>query len=262
MGLQLVAGRDIDVRKFPTDSSAALINESAAKAMRLDDPIGKGINYKGSNDYMHIVGVIKDFIIESPFQSDIKPMIVSGPKHSWLGIVHFKLNPANSTRSNLGKIEQVLKKYNPDYPFNYTFVDENYARKFSAAERTYKLVILFAGLTIFISCLGIFGLATYMAESRTKEIGVRKVLGASVFQITRLLSKEFMLLMFLAFFIASPIAWYVMNKWLEDYSYKIGVSWGIFVFAVCITTVITLATVSWQAIRAAWANPVESLRDE
>ena len=262
MGIELVAGRDIDVRKFPSDSTAMLITETAAKAMNMDNPVGKRMNYKGSTEYMPIVGVIKDFIIESPFQAKIRPLLVQGPKLSWESFVHLRLNPANSIRDNLNTIERVLKKYNPNVPFGYTFVDEAYAQKFSRAERTYKLVILFAGLTIFISCLGLFGLATYMAESRIKEIGVRKVLGASVFQITRLLSKEFLALMLLAFVIASPIAWYVMNKWLEDYSYKIGISWGIFAFAVCITTLITLSTVSWQAIRAAMANPVDSLRDE
>lgn len=262
MGLELVGGRDIDIKRFPTDSSAMLINEAAVKAMRLDDPIGKRVNWKGSTDYMHIVGVIKDFIVESPFQSKIEPLMVNGPGGYWPSTVHFRLNAASSTRANLDQIEQVLKKYNPDYPFEYNFADEDYALKFSRFERTYKLVILFAGLTIFISCLGLFGLATYMAESRTKEIGVRKVLGASVFNIARLLSKEFLLLVFVAFIIASPIAWYFMHKWLEDYSYRISVEWWIFVLTGVISAVITVVTVSFQSIKAAMANPVDSLRDE
>lgn len=262
MGLELVAGRDIDIKKFPTDSAALLINEAAAKAMRLDNPIGKRVNWKGDTDYWHIVGVIKDFVLESPFQEKIEPLMVNGPGAYWPSTVHFRLNPANSTRTNLDRMEQVLKKYNPDYPFSYTFADEDYALKFSRAERTYKLVILFAGLTILISCLGLFGLATYMAESRTKEIGVRKVLGASVFNITKLLSKEFLMLVSLAFVIASPIAWYAMDKWLEDYSYKIDIQWWIFALTAFIAVFITLATVSFQSIKAAMANPVKSLRDE
>lgn len=262
LGLELVAGRDIDITNFPSDSSALLINETAAKAMRFDDPIGKRVNWKGSTDYWYIVGVIKDFIFESPFEEKIEPLMVNGPGKYWASTIHFRLNSAHSTRANLDNIEQVLKKYNPDYPFTYTFADEAYARKFNRAERTYKLVILFAGLTIFISCLGLFGLATYMAESRTKEIGVRKVLGASILNITGLLSKEFLMLVLLAFVIASPIAWYAMHKWLEDYSYKIDIEWWIFAFTAFIATVITLVTVSFQSIRAAIANPVNSLRDE
>jgi len=262
MGMDLVAGRDIDINRFPTDSSAILINEAAAKAMRLADPIGKKINYKGSNYYMHIVGVIKDFIIESPFQQHIMPLMVSGPGEYAPRTLHLKLNPVHTTKSNLNQIEQVFKKYNPEYPFQYGFIDEDYAVKFTSAEQTATLVTLFAGLTILISCLGLFGLATYMAESRTKEIGIRKVLGASIFGITQLLSKEFLLLILLSFTIASPIAWYMMDKWLDNYSYKISITWWVFALTGILTVVVAVTTVSFQAIKAAVANPVNSLRDE
>ncbi len=262
MGIDLVAGRDIDVFQYSTDSTSMLINEAAAKIMRLDDPIGKRVKFKGSDFHMTIVGVIKDFIIESPFQETITPLMVMGPGVYYPSVVHFKLNPANSTTSNLAKIEEVLKKHNPQYPFSYTFTDENYATKFRSVERTGNLVSLFAGLTIFISCLGLFGLATYMAENRVKEIGIRKVLGASVLGITGLLSKEFIGLIIISFVIAAPIAWYFMNSWLQDYSYRVSIEWWVFALTVTAAILITLITVSFQSIKAAVANPVKSLRNE
>ncbi|MGS2738915.1 ABC transporter permease, partial [Sinomicrobium sp. M5D2P17] len=177
-------------------------------------------------------------------------------------ILHVKLNPDNSTTGNLARMEKIFKTYNPQYPFEYVFADENYALKFRNAERSGKLAGLFAILTIVISCLGLFGLAAYMAESRTKEIGVRKVLGASVWSVTRLLSKDFLKLVMLSFVIASPIAWYAMNKWLASYSYRIGIEWWVFALTGVLAALITIVTVSWQAIKAAVANPVDSLRDE
>ncbi|MCL7988099.1 ABC transporter permease [Sphingobacterium sp. lm-10] len=262
MGITLVAGRDIDIRKFPTDSTALLINESAAKAMRLEDPIGKTVRKKGEDSAMHIVGVVQDFIFESPFQSRIAPLMISGPANYYANVMHFRLNPIHTAAANLATIEEVLNTYNPDYPFDYYFVDQQYAKKFGSAERTYKLVLLFSALTVVISCLGLFGLATYTAESRTKEIGVRKVLGASVPDITVLLSKEFLLLILLSFLIASPIAWYTMDQWLSDYSYRIAIAWWVFAGIGLLAIAVTLATVSFQAIKAALANPVKSLRHE
>ena len=173
-----------------------------------------------------------------------------------------KLNPANSTAVNLAKAENIFKQYNPQYPFEYVFTDESYAKKFNDTQRTGKLSALFAGLTIFISCLGLFALAAYMAENRIKEIGVRKVLGASVSSIISLLSKEFLKLVIISFIIASPVAWFTMNKWLESYTYRIGVEWWVFAAAGFIAVTIALITVSLQAIKAALANPVKSLRTE
>jgi len=177
-------------------------------------------------------------------------------------VVHFRLNPANTTAVNLAKAEKIFKRYNAQYPFEYYFADEMYARKFREEQQDGTLSALFAGLTIFISCLGLFGLAAYMAENRVKEIGIRKVLGASVSNITTLLSADFIKLVMLSIIIASPIAWWAMNKWLQNFTYRITVEWWIFVLAGLGAIVIALVTISSQAIKAALANPVKSLRSE
>lgn len=257
-GLQLIAGRDIDVKTYPTDSTACIINETALKLMGFKDPIGQNIYDDPVN--WHVVGVIKDFVQESPY-APIKPMIIRGPKE-WTSTVLVKLNSSNSTAVNLAKLEQVLKKYDPVYPVEYTFADEEYAHKFAEEQLAGTLASLFAALTIFISCLGLFGLSTYMAENRIKEIGVRKVLGASVAGITSLLSKDFVKLVLIAIVIASPVAWFVMNKWLQQYDYRIAIGYATFIIAGLLAVFIALVTVSFQAIKAALANPVKSLRAE
>jgi len=208
----------------------------------------------------HIIGVVKDFLLESPFEPT-KPMIIEGTL-SGFNVVHMKLGKEKTAAQSLKIIEDIFKKFNPDYPFEYHFIDEDYARKFYATERTATLTGLFAGLTIFISCLGLFGLAAYMAENRIKEIGVRKVLGASVFNITSLLSKEFLALVLISIVIATPIAWYAMSKWLLNYSYRIDIQWWVFGLAGMLALLVALLTVSFQAIKAAIANPVKSLRTE
>jgi putative ABC transport system permease protein len=162
----------------------------------------------------------------------------------------------------LSKIGAVCKTYSPSVPFSYAFADEEYAKKFSDEERIGKLSNFFAILAIFISCLGLFGMASFMAEQRTKEIGVRKVLGASVFNLWQLLSKEFVLLVFLSCAIAIPVAYYFLHEWLQKYEYRTEISWWIFAVAVIGALLITLITVSFQAIKAAIANPVRSLRTE
>lgn len=260
IGVKLLKGRDIDIYNYPTDSTAVLLNESAVKAMRFTNPIGQTL--KNFDKEFHVVGVIKDFILESPFEKTINPIIVFGPSVDFFQVIHFKLNPANADMENIAKAESVFKKYNPQQPFEYIFADESYAKKFKAQERSGKLSGLFAALTIFISCLGLFGLATYMAESRIKEIGVRKVLGASVGGITTLLSKDFLKLVLLAFIIASPVAWYVMDKWLQSYTYRVNIEWWIFASAGLLSMLVAFATVGYQAIKAAMANPVKSLRTE
>lgn len=263
MGIELLEGRDIDVYKFSSDSMAVLLNESAVKAMRLTDPIGKRIYYKGeSKDFYTIVGVFKDFLMESPFEEKISPMMVNGPGAYFQSTIHLKLSPQFSTKESLDKIQAIFKTFNPEYPFDYNFVDESYAKKFRSTQRTNQLVSIFAGLTIFISCLGLFGLAAYTAENRTKEIGIRKVLGASISSVTGMLSKEFIQLITISILIATPIAWYVMHKWMEDYSYQIGVQWWVFLLTAAGAILITFLTISWQAIKAARINPVKSLRDE
>jgi len=259
IGLKIVAGRDIDVATYPTDSTAMVLNEAAAKVMGFKNPIGQIVK-NGDDRNWHIVGVVKDFIIESPYEP-VRPMLVQGPK-SWFNVIHYKLNPANSTAENLKRAEGVFKKYNSEYPFEYHFADDEYARKFNDEKRTGTLATLFAGLTIFISCLGLFGLAAYMAQNRQKEISVRKVLGASVSSLTTLLSKDFLTLVIISFLIASPIAWYGMHVWLQNYTYRINIQVWVFIAAGLLTIIIALATVSFQSIKAALTNPIKSLRSE
>lgn len=177
-------------------------------------------------------------------------------------MIHIKLNGNHSTSANITVMEKIFKKYNPEYPFEYRFTDEEYAKKFNDDRTTGTLSLLFSGLTIFISCLGLFGLAAFMAEKRIKEIGVRKVLGASVASITGLLSADFVKLVIISIFIASPIAWLVMNKWLQGYDYHISIPFWIFIIAGSAALLIALVTVSFQSIKAASANPVTSLRSE
>lgn len=260
-GLTLLSGRDIDVKTYPTDSNAVLVNEAAVKAMGMKNPIGQIIDKGAWSTNWHIIGVVKDFIIQSPFES-IKPMIIQGPKADWFNLLHIKFSNAHSTAYNIAATEKIFKLYNPLYPFEYHFVDEAYAKKFSNEQTTGTLTAFFAILTIFISCLGLFGLATYMAENRIKEIGVRKVLGASVMGITTLLSKDFLKLVVISFVIASPIAWYAMRRWLLDYTYRVSIDWWVFAGAGIIAVLISLITVSFQAVKAAIANPVKSLRSE
>ncbi len=258
IGFSIIQGRDFDLAKYPTDSTAMIINESALAHMKLKDPVGQIIKDNGID--WHVVGVIKDFVLRSPYKP-IEPMAIEGAK-GWFNIIHMKLNDKNSTTNNLATIESVFKKHNPEYPFEAKFADEEYARKFNNEKRTSKLAGLFAMLTIIISCLGLFGLTSYMAETRIKEIGIRKVLGASVAGITSLLSKEFMKLVGIAFVVAAPLAFWFMYKWLQDYPYRISIQWWVFVVAGGGAFLIALATVSFQAVKAALTNPVKSLRSE
>jgi ABC-type antimicrobial peptide transport system permease subunit len=258
VGLQFVKGRDFNLKEYPTDSTAMILNESSVKAMGFSDPIGQIVKDNGKE--WHVVGVIKDFILQSPYHPT-KPMIIEGAK-GWFNVIHIKLNEKNTTADNLKRAETIFKKYNPQYPFEYKFVDEDYAAKFKSEQRTGTLAGLFAGLTIFISCLGLFGLAAYMAESRIKEIGVRKVLGASVTGIAALLSKDFIKLVIISFLLASPVAWWFMHNWLQSYPYRVNIEWWIFAFAAGLSILIALITVSYHAIKAATANPVKSLRTE
>jgi len=258
LGLQLVAGRDLDLKNFPTDSNAALLNESAVKHMGFKDPLGKVIKDMGQD--WHVVGVIKDFIINSPYQP-LEPMFIAGAK-GWFNVIHIKLNGKNPTDKNIASLKSIFKKYNPEYEINYRFADEEYARKFNDEKRTGTLATLFALLTIVISCLGLFGLSSYMAENRIKEIGVRKVLGASVSKITILLSKDFLKLVLIAFVIALPVAWWAMHTWLQNFPYRVTIQWWVFALAGLSAVAIALFTVSFQAIKAAMSNPVKSLRTE
>lgn len=258
-GTKIIAGRDIDIHKYTSDSTAILLNETAVKKMRLKDPVGTVVK-NGDRETLTVVGVIKDYIYESPFEP-VNPMMIMGPD-AWFNVIHIRLNPDKPVADNIKAIEKVFSQFNPHYPFAYEFVDESYAQKFNDTKRTATLALLFSVLTIIISCLGLFGLSAYMAANRVKEIGVRKVLGASVASITFLLSRDFLKLVGIAFIIASPIAWYAMSLWLKDYNYNIGIEWWIFIITGILSIIIALITVSFQAIKAATANPVKSLRTE
>jgi predicted permease len=262
MGLKLTEGRDIDPKVYPSDSTAVILNEAAVKIMKLKQPVGQIITEGEGKDARkwHVVGVIKDFILSSPYEP-VQHMIIFGPK-SWFNVIHFRLNNANNTARNLELAGAVFKKYNPDYPFEYNFIDSEYAKKFGAEQQIGTLASLFSGLTIIISCLGLFGLAAYTAQTRIKEIGVRKVLGASVMGVTTLLSKDFLKLVVISLLLASPIAWWAMYTWLKGYTYRIEISVWVFVLAAFLTIVISIITISFQAVKAALANPVKSLRSE
>ena len=258
-GTRLIAGRDIDLKAHPMDSTALLLNETAVRTMRLKDPIGKIIkNEDGVN--CHVVGVVRDFVIESPYDV-IAPMVIQGLATDY-PVVHIRLNPANSIADDLARAQKIFKRYNPDYPFEYYFVDEDYNFKFRAQQQEGTLALLFAGLTIFISCLGLFGLASYMAETRKREIGIRKVLGASTAGIAALIARDFVKLVLIAVVIASPIAYYAMHSWLQGFQYRISIGGWIFLVSGLLAVTIALATVSYQAIRSALANPVKSLRTD
>ncbi len=258
IGWQLKEGRDFS-RDFATDSLAMIVNESAVKQIGMKkDIIGENIQYDGKN--YRVIGVVKDIIQESPY-SPVTPMVYL-VSHIYIGGVTVAIKPGVSIKDALAKIEKAFKKYNPNLPFNYTFVDEEYAMKFADEQRIGKLATFFTILAIFISCLGLFGLASFVAEQRKKEIGVRKVLGASTYNLWQMLSKEFALLVIISCFIAIPLAWYYSNNWLQQYEYRTSISIWIFVASGFGALAITLITVSFQAIKAATANPVKSLRAE
>jgi ABC-type antimicrobial peptide transport system permease subunit len=237
-----------------------VINESAARYMRLANPVGVQMK-RGDKDVFTIVGVVEDMITQSPYQP-VKQMIFHQRYGGQLNSANIRIKASAATANALQKIGAIHKKYDPVNPFEYRFLDQEYAKKFSNEERVGKLAGFFAVLAVLISCLGLFGLASFVAEQRTKEIGVRIVLGASVFNIWRLLSKEFVMLVFISVFIAAPLAHYSMQTWLQNFEYRTNVSWWIFAAAGAGALIITLATVSYQSIKAALMNPVKSLRTE
>jgi ABC-type antimicrobial peptide transport system permease subunit len=257
IGWQFKEGRDFS-RDFSTDSSAFVINEAAEKFLGFTKTVGSTLTWEGKP--YTIIGIIKDMVVESPYEPARASLFHTLKDDG--NVILMKLNPEMASRAALSKIETVIKKYNPDAPFEYKFVDEDYARKFGDEERIGKLASFFAALAIFISCLGIFGLASFVAEQKAKEIGVRKVMGASVFTLWKMLSRDFVLLVAISFLIASLLSFYAMNNWLSKYEYRTDISWWVFAVAGAGALVITLATVSYQAIKAALANPVNSLRTE
>ncbi|MGI8952363.1 MAG: ABC transporter permease [Chitinophagaceae bacterium] len=257
IGWQFKEGRDFS-RDFPTDSSGIILNETAEKFMGLQNVVGKTIVWDGKP--YHVVGVVKDMIMQSPYEPVYRTVFVTN--HDAQQVVDVRINPSKNPHDALAKIETVFKKYNPEQPFDYSFTDDDYARKFIDEARIGTLASFFAALAIFISCLGLFGMASFMAEQRTKEIGVRKVLGATVFNLWQLLSKDFFVLVIISLIIAAPIAYYFMNNWLQNYEYHTKLSWWIFGVTAIGALLITLLTVSFQSVKAASANPVKSLRTE
>ncbi|MGN6265976.1 MAG: ABC transporter permease [Ginsengibacter sp.] len=258
IGWKIKEGRDFS-KDFITDSTAMILNESAVKLVGMkEDIVGQTITFNDKK--YHVVGVVKDMIMESPYKPVTPTIFMCNPEN--VGIVTVAIKKAVPVADALNKIEAVFKKYNPGAPFDFKFNDEVYAKKFDDQQRLGKLATFFTILATFISCLGLFGLASFVAEQRKKEIGVRKVLGASVYNLWRMLSKEFALLVFISCFIAIPLAWYYLHSWLQQYAYRTHISIWIFISAGLGALVITLLTVSYQAIKAARANPVSSLRTE
>jgi putative ABC transport system permease protein len=258
IGWQIKEGRDFS-KDFATDSLAMILNESAVKQVGMKrDIVGQTIQFNDKN-YI-VVGVIKDMIMESPYKP-VTPTVFLYDRN-WANVITIAIKPGAPVATALSKIESVFKKFNPGAPFDYTFNNEDYAKKFADEERVGNLATFFTILAIFISCLGLFGLASFVAEQRKKEIGVRKVLGASTYNLWQMLSKEFALLVIISCFIAIPLAWYYLNGWLKQYDYHTTISLWIFIVSGFGALAITLLTVSFQAIKAALANPVKSLRTE
>jgi len=257
VGWQFIAGRDFS-RQFPSDSSGFILNEAAVKFMELNEPVGEIIKWNGNA--FKVIGVIKDVIVESPYEP-VRPSIFC-MAYDHRNFAFLKINPLINTGDAVIKIENLFKKYSPSAPFEYKFVDEEFNKKFRTEERAGKLAGFFALLAILISCLGLFGLVSFITEKRTKEIGIRKVLGASVSTIVALLSKDFLKPVLIAAVIAFPIAWYAMSEWLQNFAYRTNIGWWIFIVASLMAVLIALITVSLQAIKAAIANPVKSLRTE
>ncbi|HXB45382.1 MAG TPA: FtsX-like permease family protein, partial [Puia sp.] len=256
LGITLLEGRDFS-RDF-ADSNGVVLNQAAVKRMRLKNPVGEML--KWNDKPMIVLGVIPDIQMESPFRQ-ISPLTIIFNK-DWVNYLNIRMNPNMSVSNAIGLIKPIFDRYNPSFPFEYQFADEQYAKKFNYEELVGNLAAIIAILAIFISCLGLFGLASFTAEQRVKEIGVRKVLGASVLNLWQLLSKEFVLLVLTSCAIAIPVAWYLMREWLKSYEYKTSIGLGVFILVVAMSVVITLVTVSFQAIKAALANPVNSLRTE
>ena len=263
-GVQMDAGRNFS-RSYGTDTSSFIINESAVKAIGWKSPqdaVGKNLRYGFING--HIIGVMKDFHFESLHQT-IAPLIFimppTAPGQTFYNNISIKISGNNIPKA-LAVIKETWQKYLPELPYQYTFLDEKFEALYESEQRQETIFTVFACIAIFIACLGLFGLSAFAISQRIKEIGVRKVLGANISSIVTLLSKDFLKLVLIAAIIAFPVAWYAMHNWLQDFAYRISIQWWVFVFAAVAALLIALLTVSLQAIKAAIANPVESLRME
>ncbi|MDQ6477905.1 ABC transporter permease [Dyadobacter sp. LHD-138] len=257
IGWKIIEGRDFS-RDYSTDTSAIILNEAAVKLTGLKEVVGKTIRYNQKPKI--VVGVVKDMVMKSPYKATFPTIFMMD--YEGANLINIKLKPEIPTDLAVKKVEAIFKKYDQETPFEFKFADTEYDSKFHSEERVGKLARVFAVLAILISCLGLFGLAAYTAEQRTKEIGIRKALGANVVQMWAMLSQEFVYLVSISCLIACPIALYFLSDWLKSYEYHISLSWEAFVFSAAMAIIITLLTVSFQAIKAALMNPVKSLRSE
>jgi ABC-type antimicrobial peptide transport system permease subunit len=260
---KIVEGRDFS-SDLATDSNAFIINETAVRYMGFKHPIGEIVDW-GANGRYTVIGVVRDMISQNPFESARQMIFNLSRKtdgNNRANLVTIRVKPQVGIHRALAAIGSIFKSYDTDDPFTSSFADQEYAKKFADEERVGQLAGFFTILAILISCLGLLGLSAFVAEQRTREIGIRKVLGASVPHLWSLLSREFLLLVSLSLLIGSPVAYWIMHGWLNSYSYHTGVSWWIFAACALGAIALTLFTVSFQAVRAAIANPVDSLRSE
>ncbi len=258
MGIKMLKGRDFS-RDYKSDSSAAIVNQAAVDLMGMKEPIGQKITFNGDTE-LHIVGVVPNIVMESPDKPVEAMIMVFAP--TWSSTVTLRLNKTDDINGSMAKVEEVFKKLNPNYPFEYRFVDTDFEKKFSSINLISRLASLFASLTIAITCLGLFGLAAFTAEQRTKEIGIRKVMGASVSSLVTLISKDFSKLVIIAFLISAPIAWWGLNDFLQRYPYRVGISWWVLAAAGAGALLLALVIVGTQALKVAMSNPSNSLRSE
>jgi putative ABC transport system permease protein len=256
LGMKIEEGTDFN---GIADHATVILNEAAIKRLRLKQPLNQEIKY---DTFRRIVGVVKDALMLSPFNPADPTMFLYDYDPSPESTLMYRLSPHIITQEAISKLGTIFNKYNPSYPYSYEFADTSYAQKFNLEVLVGKLSAIFAGLAIFISCLGLFGLAAYIAEQRNKEIGIRKVLGASVSQVWILLTKDFILLVLISCFIASCVAFYFLHQWLQGYDYRVTLGPGVFIMAAMVAIAITIITISFQAIKAALINPVTSLRTE
>jgi ABC-type antimicrobial peptide transport system permease subunit len=255
MGWNIVEGRDFS-REFATDSMGFVINQAAQEYMGLTDPIGQKIKW-GDTEVYTIVGVVEDMVTQSPYTPVKQAIFFIDYERSQYATL--KMKPTAGTEETLAAVEKIYSKYDPVNVFDYRFLDEMHEQKFGEEQRIGRLAGFFTILAIFISCLGLFGMAAYVAERRSREIGIRKVLGATIYSIVHLISAHFLKLVIIALVIATPIAYWLMQNWLEDYVYRIELSWWMFALAGGLATGIALLTVGLQSLRAAVANPLDAI---
>jgi len=256
LGMKIQQGLDFN---GVSDKTTVILNEAAVSRLGLKQPLKQTLGYDTTRT---IIGVVKDALTQSPFNPADPTMFLYDYAPAPQSVIMYRLTSRISTMDAISRLTSIFNKYNPSYPYDYQFADESYAQKFNLEMLIGKMAAIFAGLAIFISSLGLFGLAAYMAEQRNKEIGIRKVLGASITQVWLLLTRDFVLLVLISCVIASPLALYFLQNWLDQYNYRINIGPWVFVAAGVVAIAITIITISFQTIRAAIANPVQTLRTE